>query len=202
MSEGIDHDNKEIDHSKNIDHEMLRSLVTLEDRDNEATRAPWWVIIDPRGRPSTAGEIMSTIEGPFFSREDAEGYLTAARYNFGNRPEVWCLSGHAEGKYEAVLRHLREGATLLMPFQKKVAQWARKVKIGGTTQSRLEHLREEMAELEAAPDNAEEMADMFLILLHHAEEAGVDLLAEARKKHRVNEHRDWEARMAQKGRTV
>ena len=188
--------------NEDVDMELLRSLVTLPDRDNEATRSPWWVIIDPRGRPSTAGEIAPMIEGPFFCREDAEGYLAATRYNFGNRPQVWCLSGHPSRKYEAVLKEVRGNASFLMAFQKEVATWARRVPLGGSVASRLEHLREELAELEAAPNSAEEMADMFLILLHHAEEAGIDLLAAAREKHEVNEWRNWEERNAAKGRAL
>ena len=70
-------------------------LNTLKASDNEATRAPYWMIVDPKqNMQCDVHWFASMITGPFFSREDAQNFLTATRYNFGPRAVVYCLSGH------------------------------------------------------------------------------------------------------------
>ena len=73
---------------------------TLRNSDSEGTSAPWWTIIDPKQNmncdPHTVG---FNIVGPFFSREDAENFLSATRYNFSKRAVVYCNSGCYSKKY-------------------------------------------------------------------------------------------------------
>ena len=65
--------------------------------ENEGTSAPWWVIIDPRQNFKTNYDgiyaIASMIEGPFFSREEAENTLKRTRYNYSKGAKVFCMSG-------------------------------------------------------------------------------------------------------------
>lgn len=65
---------------------------------NEATRSPWWMIVDPRQLLKTSDEqavhnVASMITGPFFSREEAESVLKARRHNYGPNAHVYCASG-------------------------------------------------------------------------------------------------------------
>ncbi len=173
--------------------EILRSIVELADYDNEITDAPWWVILDPHG--STIGrtphDIAALFDGPFFSREDAEEYLAAKRHRYHKNPCVFCMSGHPSRKYKGLLHGVRTAASGLTALQKRVSEWAGRVFPQSTQQCRLEHLGRELKELEADPTSGEEMADMGLILLHMAQEAGVDLGVEMRKKHEINQWRKW-----------
>lgn len=82
--------------------EMAEAVVTKGD--NEATRLPWWAIVDPKQNFNTDNQglhnIASMITGPFLSRESAENFLKATRYNFGKGAHVFCFSGHASRDYE------------------------------------------------------------------------------------------------------
>jgi len=76
--------------------------------DNEATRSPYWLILDPRqNMRCNIHEMAGGITGPFFCREDAEGFLRATRYNFSDRAHVYCLSGHRSKKYDDLCRETR-----------------------------------------------------------------------------------------------
>lgn len=55
------------------------------------------------------------------------------------------------------------------------------------------HLRKEIDELAEDTSDGEEMADCFILLLNLAEMAGVDLMAEARRKMEINRKRKWGA---------
>lgn len=61
--------------------------------ENEGTAEPWWLIVDPRQmmRPD-CHTVAGMIDGPFFSREEAEAYLEGHRYNYSNRAVVYCHS--------------------------------------------------------------------------------------------------------------
>ena len=78
-------------------------ISTLEKADNEATDAPYWLILDPSGpNIKTRGEqIAHCITGPFFSREDAQLHLKQRHYSFSKRTIVYCLSGHWSQKYKS-----------------------------------------------------------------------------------------------------
>lgn len=75
---------------------------------NEATRSPWWVIIDPRQNFETNGDgiynISSMVTGPFFSREEAEAVLKRTRYNYGKNATVFCMSGCHTDQYSEKVR--------------------------------------------------------------------------------------------------
>jgi hypothetical protein len=67
---------------------------------NEATRAPYWLIIDPKQvLKLDIHRIASMITGPFFSRKDAEDFLNNSRYNFSKNAKVYCCSGCYSQKY-------------------------------------------------------------------------------------------------------
>jgi hypothetical protein len=80
------------------------SGIIMQQCDNEGTRLPWWCIIDPQQNLSTKPEashnIAGMVTGPFFSRERAERFLKATRYNFGKGAVVYCMSGHNSHDYE------------------------------------------------------------------------------------------------------
>lgn len=82
--------------------EIARTAIT--NGDNEGTRLPWWLIIDPRQNFNTDNQglhnIAGMITGPFLSRESAENFLKATRYNFGKGARVFCHSGHNSMDYE------------------------------------------------------------------------------------------------------
>lgn len=61
----------------------------------EATHAPWWVIVNPKFKAKT----IDCVEGPFFSREEAERALHADRHLFGAKARVWCLMANRNSQY-------------------------------------------------------------------------------------------------------
>jgi hypothetical protein len=78
--------------------------ITIEvSEENECTRAPWWMIINPKQNMRTGSDgvhaIASMITGPFFSRGSAQSYLDSRRHNFGKGATVYCASGHANDDY-------------------------------------------------------------------------------------------------------
>lgn len=73
---------------------------TLENADNEATAAPYWLILDPKQNMCCGvHELASQISGPFFSRGDAQNFLDRTRYNFSKKARAYCHSGHMSMKY-------------------------------------------------------------------------------------------------------
>ena len=86
---------------------------TIMNSDNEGTMAPYWLIIDPElidneSSGDAIHQIASAITGPFFSRADAEGYLSACHYRFSTEAGVYCHSGHASRKYVSLYKHFKE----------------------------------------------------------------------------------------------
>lgn len=75
---------------------------------NESTAFPWWVIIDPRQNfdinEDGLHRVAGMITGPFFSRESAQDFLTATKYNFGKNPHVYCMSGTYSNEYRTAIR--------------------------------------------------------------------------------------------------
>ena len=69
--------------------------ITLDvSHNNEATSAPFWLILDPKqNMDCDIFGLAGQITGVFFSREKAESYLKAHRYNFTERAKVFCHSG-------------------------------------------------------------------------------------------------------------
>jgi hypothetical protein len=68
---------------------------------NEATSAPWWVIVDPKQmmKPDPYQVMMNMITGPFFSRESASLFLKAKRHRYSDRAVVYCASGCDSWQY-------------------------------------------------------------------------------------------------------
>jgi len=85
-------------------------LETLQNADNEATEAPYWLIIDPDQMMSPKiDRVASMITGPFFSRADADDQLAHRRYDYSAKAGVWCFSGYYSDKYTILCRSLRIG---------------------------------------------------------------------------------------------
>jgi len=89
---------------------MKEIIETLRNADNEATRVPYWLILDPSQNMQCDIHLMAGgITGPFFCREDAENFLSITRYNFSGRARVYCMSGHNSKKYVAALDEINRG---------------------------------------------------------------------------------------------
>lgn len=91
--------------------------------ENEATRSPWWAIIDPRQNFEVGNQglhnIAGMFTGPFFSRHTAEKFLRQTRYNFGKHAAVFCMSGHHSCEYDNAIRDAekREGRRMGDKFE-------------------------------------------------------------------------------------
>ena len=82
---------------------------TLKKSDNEATRAPYWLILDPKQNMGCSLHMLAAqISGPFFNREDAESYLKSRHYHYSTRAKVYCHSGHYSKKYELLCERLEQ----------------------------------------------------------------------------------------------
>lgn len=82
-------------------------INTLKGSDPEATRSPYWIIIDPhQSFRCDPHDIASMITGIFFSRKDAADYLHGHRYNFGKHAVVYCHSGCYSQKYDALCKEI------------------------------------------------------------------------------------------------
>jgi len=77
----------------------MKAITLLVSEQTECTESPWWVIVGPSSldlrRPA------DHITGPFFSRESAEEYLAARRYDFGRKAYVYCKTGCWSEEYKA-----------------------------------------------------------------------------------------------------
>lgn len=81
--------------------------------------------------------------------------------------------------------------TLLTNFQEKVGEWAAITFPTSSDDSRIEHIRREIEELQSKPSDPLEAADIFLLLLHHAHMNGYDLMTAAKKKFEIIKKRKW-----------
>lgn len=80
---------------------------TLWTADSEATRSPYWLILDPsQNMRCSIHQMAGGITGPFFSRKDAEDFLSATSYNFSDKAKVYCLSGCRSRKYDHYVREV------------------------------------------------------------------------------------------------
>lgn len=86
----------------------MKITLDVDMENNEGTSAPWWIIIDPRQNLRVSREachnIASMITGPFFSRDKAQMFLDATRYNFSPHAVVYCCSGYYSREYKEQLR--------------------------------------------------------------------------------------------------
>lgn len=83
--------------------------ITLEvSTETEATASPWWMIIDPKQNFQTESggvhNIACMVTGPFFSRAEAEDYLSRAKHHFSKNAQVYCASGYQSAQYDAAYR--------------------------------------------------------------------------------------------------
>lgn len=87
----------------------MKIELELSER-NEATEAPWWVILDPwQMMLPSAEQLADMVTGPFFSRESADRELLLNRHRYGNRAVVYCMTGRWSPEYKAAIRKAREG---------------------------------------------------------------------------------------------
>ena len=87
---------------------MQEIINTLKNADNEITRSPYWLILDPRqNMRASVHELSGQITGPFFCREDAERFLKRTRDNFGPKATVYCCSGCYSDKYDKFCKQIR-----------------------------------------------------------------------------------------------
>jgi hypothetical protein len=81
---------------------MMKVEIEVSEK-NEITRAPFWLIIDPRQNFKTNDDGVSNIAfmvtGLFFSREEAQRYLDAKHYHFSKNARVWCHSAVEWSQY-------------------------------------------------------------------------------------------------------
>jgi hypothetical protein len=90
------------DNTKIAFGQITNALVSA---DNEATRCPYWIIIDPhQSFCCDVHDVASMITGVFFSRKDAQDFLDTTRYNFSKHARVYCNSGHNSYKYESLCK--------------------------------------------------------------------------------------------------
>ena len=70
--------------------------------DNESTRSPWWVIVDPKQimKPDCYSVMVGMITGPFFSRKSAQDFLDNKRHRYSKRAVVYCASGCDSNQYD------------------------------------------------------------------------------------------------------
>jgi len=72
---------------------------------NEATSAPWWMILDPSQNMNCDPHwLASMITGPFFSREEADKVLKERRHHYSSRAVVFCHSGGYTHQYSDAYR--------------------------------------------------------------------------------------------------
>lgn len=90
-----------------IPHPMDEIINELNKVDNEGTRAPYWLILDPKQNLSCDVHILANqISGPFFSRKSAQAYLDSKKHHYSDRAVVYCHSGHFSKKYENLCKEL------------------------------------------------------------------------------------------------
>ena len=78
---------------------MHKITLEVDLENNEGTDSPWWMIID-----NGAHAIASMIDGPFFSRKEAQEYLDSRRYAYSENAIVYCASGYRSQKYKKACR--------------------------------------------------------------------------------------------------
>lgn len=81
--------------------------------------------------------------------------------------------------------------SLLTNFQEQVAAWSSATFPLSNNKNRAAHVLEEAHELVAVPDDPYEAADIMLLLLHHAQVNGYDLLTATKKKFEIIKKRQW-----------
>lgn len=97
----------------------------------------------------------------------------------------------AETKFRFAAEEAILTALLLKQLIASYGQWAMDTFKKANVASTLEHLKLEVAELERKPDDASEMADVVLLVMHLAHRQGLDLSAAILRKFEENKQRNW-----------
>jgi len=87
-------------------------------------------------------------------------------------------------------------------FQKVAGEWAERTFPKSTTASVLAHMEEEMFELKLAEkfhEQAEEVADILLLLIHYCHKNNINLFGAAKVKFKENQSRKWATEANEKG---
>lgn len=116
----------------------------------------------------------------------------ATLYVWGNRP----ICAHcADRLREAGVTDIRHdyGLPSLDELAHEISAWGAATFTASTPESTAEHLRREAEELAADPINAEEMADVFHLLIQLARVTGTNLQAAVEQKFAINRERIWQA---------
>lgn len=84
---------------------MIKIELDVSD-DHEGTSEPWWLIIDPNQQmfELDVHTVANMVTGPFFSRESAQSFLDATRYNFSKHAKVYCHSGYHSFEYRQAMK--------------------------------------------------------------------------------------------------
>jgi len=91
---------------------MLKISLEISEA-NECTSFPWWVIVDPlKNMRLDVDTAAAQIEGPFFSREEAEAELKATHYNYSKRACVYCMSGYHSRQYKEAYKKAGYGSLI------------------------------------------------------------------------------------------
>lgn len=76
--------------------------ITLQvSEKNEGTSYPYWVLVPDKNRISTHDMMMSMV-GPFFSREEANEERSI-KHRYPGKWVIWCLSGCFTRQYRRAL---------------------------------------------------------------------------------------------------
>lgn len=70
----------------------------LDPERREGTGYPWWAIVR-----RTSGGAFILLDGPFFSREEAENLRTSKPHDYGKSSLVYCFSGHRSESYKDLI---------------------------------------------------------------------------------------------------
>ena len=88
----------------------MKIIIDVDTVNNDGTRSPYWLIIDPRQMMSpNIGDVASMITGPFFSRKEAQDELDRRHYAYSKRAKVYGLSGCYSDQYETALLAGKKG---------------------------------------------------------------------------------------------
>jgi NTP pyrophosphatase (non-canonical NTP hydrolase) len=75
----------------------------------------------------------------------------------------------------------------------EIVHWATKTFPTASNHSRVQHIKKEVEELEAEPQDPNEMADILILLIHHAAANGVDIFTAVEDKFKILKTRKWGA---------
>lgn len=84
-------------------------------------------------------------------------------------------------------------------WQDRIQRWAWEKIPGATQESIINHLKDELKELEDPDSDPEELADCIFLLMHLAIKRGVRVSTVMRDKFEIIEHREYEEELNDRG---